>query len=374
MKAKTIAALIPMIWCGTLMAQDVSSTAPNSTPPAVGSTVAPIATMATSVAPILITDDEPPTPEARLAKIEAENSGFGERPVPLVAQIEYPPLIYIDLFDQRVAGNATAGDPALAPLPEIKEGVPDVEMSATTVAAIGTSAISTSAPYGSATNTAWLAVSGALTILNWLSPDPRVQATREAKLAKVRLEGEAKVARAKRLLPITTPSISFIKRLPDLGGAPQLQAELTTAAAMVKALPLSCDPAFFHGTDGRYAGSNSLDLFYTRPYFCGIKAGEIVGPKVAPSEIAELAVVGVQNGGSYVRFTLANLPDAKQTRRWLGDPFFGTDLGRTAFDKIRSTVPPDWYVVYTAPDSAGQLKVYVAKGDTVLEFPQPQIQ
>lgn len=226
-------------------------------------------------------------------------------------------------------------------------------------------------PTYSAANVNWTAATMALGVISLLTPsDPRSVAARGFTAEDAKLFNAAEL---QRLLPVTTPSLSFVKMAPGVRDPADLYAEIKAGEDFIAGLGLGCEPALWHGADTpAFVGAAYGSYSYTRKFVCGYRNGEVVAEKDAGVEVKDLAVVSFTSGEPRVRFSLSNLPQMARMGQVLGMAA-DRNMGMRAYETVRERIPPEWTAIITAPNANGDMTVFVAQDGQRYEFtPIPQ--
>jgi len=183
-------------------------------------------------------------------------------------------------------------------------------------------------------------------------------------------ESVAKDAYKARVRPLVTPSITFLHRAPPATGDESMSIELRSASRVISDLDLQCEPALLHISINppEYMGLNISRERFSRPFVCGYGAGENTAIYNWLREVRPLTVTNLRDGDTLVRFQMFDLPSLARMDKVLPN-VPDKEMGRAIYEKVRGRLPTDWMMVFTAPNAKGDLAVYAARGDVVLEFP-----
>ncbi len=299
--------------------------------------------------------------EAQLAKAERARGGnFGQFTNFENEKRNFPFYAY-----SEQAAKALRDPPAAADTQKMVAGN-GASLSTLTPDVAGLAAVQASfhVPPGSVANVNWTVGALAMGVVSLLLPeDPRSKAARGGIT-----EADAKAlmaAEMQRLLPVSTPSISFVKMAPNAREPEDLYAEIKQGEAFVSALGLQCEPALWHGSDSPAFVGPAFGVYsYTRKFVCGYGAGETVADKDAPEEVKDFAVVAFTSGSPRVRFSLSNLPRMAQVLGVAPDK----NMGWKAYEKVRDRISPEWTAIIAAPNQNGEMTVFVAQDGKTYEF------
>jgi hypothetical protein len=306
------------------------------------------------------------TLEDQLAAAEKANGGFGQRGAFIGDRRAYPYLAYFEVFDKAYANAQKTATPTNAS--DATQSAPiarDGGVSLLTVGMLGSFAAAGPAP---SLHSGWLGVGIVFGVLDFLTTD-HAQIMKQAQYAN-----EAKANEKRRLLPIMTPSIHFVRWAPGVEEREELYAATKADAAFVSGLGLDCEPALPHGNGSTaFVGAARRDANYTRKYVCGYKAGEKVADDEIENGVKDYTVSAFSIGDSLARFSLSNLPAMSKLKAALGRGTFDLDreLGRVVYEKVKDNVGPEWTIVFTAPNERGSMAVFVARNGVIAEFPLP---
>jgi hypothetical protein len=292
--------------------------------------------------------------EERLAKAEARhvrnlsrNSKAGEFWIA-------PWLAYFETFDLARAALAKDGPQTTGAGPS---ALPNGH--ALDIAWAGAMQGSWMARPGSAASANWTYAAGALLLLDLLAADTANQ------------QAYAKIEK-QRMPQLLTPSIHFVKKAPGAIERRNGYDTILEGDAMIRGLDLECRPSILNGAnEGLYfVGGIGPDRNYYRLYACGLGAEETLNEKTAMDEVRTLVVNAYKDYEPLLRISLTDLPRMSHMKRILG-AVDEREMGRLAYERVKNNVPPDWTVVFSAPNRVGEWRIFVARAGVVDEFLPP---
>ena len=349
MKIKTITVFIALLFSGSLAAQTPAA-------PAVASQAA--------------VQTELPF-EAQVAASEKLLKGDTQPTWLHTEQADNPAVAYADAFAQWEKQQTEAITPEIVRISQqANNATPATRASnsGSLVTNVGWAAAmqgSFSVPAGGPADHGLTALAGLFTMIDILSASGANNEKRRAQQEWIKTE-EAK--REQRLLTLRTPSLTFVRKAPGATSEEALYAEIKAGTRFVTSLGLQCEPTLLHG-DPAFMGTHFFSSHsYTRNFVCGYAPDEKLTVSEGLDEARVLAVTVLKDGDTVVRYTMPNMAKMARIHQLLpGVP--DNELARAAYQRVKAQVPAEWTAVYTAPNKNGELTVYAARGDAVLEFP-----
>ena len=268
-------------------------------------------------------------------------------------------LMYVELFAKKQAEIQAASEPTQ---PDSRGGLNVIQQVALVDTAIN--------PLGTSRNHALIAAGIALDVVNWLVADNPVEKRRQ------RLRADYANLNYPALWLVHRRSLKFdgVSSVSSVRDS-SVRESFAREQSFLLTLPLACDIAYYRSTNPfgtRVVRGDYLPtIAHIRYFICGHDDLDISAWQAATEQV-ELHVQAAQPDISMSRFFMVRLDRNTGIQNVLG---IGEDkIQRTAellYQRIKPNLGDEWYAVYTAPNQAGEQKVFVANGEVIEEFPLP---
>lgn len=219
-----------------------------------------------------------------------------------------------------------------------------------------------------------VALSAGIDIISWLAKDKSAEAVmldfqkkdfenyKSPSLWLIKIEDQNK-----------TSDLSKIGNFAD--NEANIQAAFKQNEDILLSLPIGCDIAYYRSTNvfgsrGNY-GVNTPGVAHERNYLCGNENLDIhLG--IVMKELVHAEVNRTIDNVLAFKNSFLRLDRNASLQRILNVPEDKKNLtAAELYKKIAPSFGKEWYAIFTAPNEAGEMRVYVAKENNIIEYDLP---